>query len=389
MTIDYADRIKNLPPYLFEEIDIAKKKAVDAGRPVIDLGVGDPDTPTPDFIVRKMQEAVSDPANHRYAIGKGTRALRASMADWYKSRFGVTLDPETEVLALMGSKDGIGHFPLAFINPGDEVLVPDPGYPPYNSGTVFAGGRSNLMPLREENGFLPDLSVISEDTARRSKIMHLNYPNNPTGAVCDREFYGKVIDFARKNDIIVCADGAYTEMSFDGYQPLSFLEVEGAREVGVEFHSLSKTFNMTGWRIGMAVGNPELIAGLAKVKANLDSGVFTAVQIAAIEALDNAEKVKALMNPIYAERRDVLVNGLNDMGWKVNKPKATFYVWAPVLDGFDSTAMAKALLEKADIIATPGNGFGPSGEGYVRFALTRGKEQLAEAVDRIRKAFFS
>ncbi len=387
--MEFADRIKQLPPYLFGEIDKAKQKAMAEGRDIIDLGVGDPDTPTPDFVIEKLQKAVEDPSTHTYALNKGLAALRQEMAKWYKDRFDVDLDPETEVLPLSGSKDGIAHIPLAFINPGDEVLVPDPGYPPYKSGTIFAGGKVNLMPLLAENNFLPDLDAIDEETAKKSKIMHLNYPNNPTGAVCDKEFFAKAIAFAKKYDIIICSDAAYTEMSFDGYNPISFLELEGAKEVGVEFHSHSKTFNMTGWRVGMAVGNAEVIQGLTKVKANVDSGIFTAVQYAAIEALKNTEKVKSVMNKLYTERRDVLVDGLNGIGWKVEKPIATFYVWASVLEGYDSASMAKALLEKADIIATPGNGFGVNGEGYVRFALTRDVKLLDEAIARIKKAFFN
>lgn len=389
MNIDYADRIKKLPPYLFEEIDKAKQKAIEEGRPIIDLGVGDPDTPTPDFIIKKLQEAVEDASTHKYALNKGLSALREEMARWYSSRFGVKLDPDTEVLPLLGSKEGIGHVPLAFLNPGDEVLIPDPGYPPYNSGSVFAGAKVHRMPLLEKNGFLPDLDAIDPEVASRCKLMHINYPNNPTGAVCDEEFYKRVIAFAKKHNIIVCSDAAYTEISFDGYNPISFFEVEGSRDVGIEFHSLSKTFNMTGWRAAMAVGRADILAGLAKVKANLDSGIFTAVQVAAIEALKNSEEVRVKMNAIYQGRRDVLVNGLNEMGWKVTSPKATFYIWMHVLDGYDSTSMAKALLEKTNIIATPGNGFGASGEGYVRMALTVDEDKLKEVVARIKKAFFS
>ncbi len=388
MSIEYADRLKQLPPYLFEEIDRAKNKAIEEGRPVIDLGVGDPDRPTPDFIIRKLHEASLDPSTHKYALNRGLGALREEMAGWYRSRFKVELDPDTEVLPLLGSKEGIAHVPLAFINPGDELLVPDPGYPPYNSGAVFAGGRVRFMPLVEENGFLPDLDAIDEDVARRCKLMHLNYPNNPTGAVCDKAFYEKVVAFAKKYDIIVCSDAAYTEISFDGFNPPSFLEVEGAKDVGIEFHSLSKTFNMTGWRVGLAVGNARVLNGLARVKSNIDSGIFTAVQIASIEALKHAEKVKKESVKIYTERRDVLVDGLNEAGWKVPRPKATFYVWAPVFGGYDSISLAKAILEKADIIVTPGRGFGKSGEGYVRMALTVGPEKLEEAVGRIRKVFF-
>lgn len=388
MKIEYADRLKQLPPYLFEEIDKAKQKAVKEGRPVIDLGVGDPDTPTPDTIVKKLHEASMDPATHQYALNRGLKALREEMARWYKSRFDVDLDPDTEVLPLLGSKEGIAHVPLAFINPGDGVLVPDPGYPPYNSGSVFAGGKVHFMPLLAENGFLPDLDAIDSAAASGCKLMHINYPNNPTGAVCDMEFYKKVVAFAQKHDILVCSDAAYTEMSYEGYQPISFLECPGAREVGIEFHSLSKTFNMTGWRAAMAVGNADALSGLAKVKANIDSGIFTAVQIAAIEALKNADEIKGRMNAIYQERRDVLIDGLKEAGWNILKPKATFYVWAPVFGEYDSISLAKAILEKTDIVVTPGNGFGKSGEGYVRMALTVGPEKLKEAVARIKAEFF-
>ncbi|MFC1549066.1 LL-diaminopimelate aminotransferase [Candidatus Omnitrophota bacterium] len=389
MNIDYADRLKQLPPYLFDEIDKARKDALNEGRPVIDLGVGDPDTPTPDFIVKELQKASMDPSTHNYAFNRGLISLREEMAKWYKSRFDVDLDPETEILPLLGSKEGIGHVPLAFINPGDEVLVPSPGYPPYNSGTIFAGGKSHFIPLLAENDFLPDLDAIDGKAAKRCKLMHINYPNNPTGAVCDKAFYEKVIEFAKKHDIIVCSDAAYTEMSYDGYSPISFLEVDGAKEVGIEFHSLSKTFNMTGWRVGMAVGNADILAGLAKVKANLDSGIFRAIQKASTEALKRAEEVKTRMNELYVERRDILIDGLNEAGWKISKPKATFYVWAPVFGEYDSTGLAKALLEKADIVATPGNGFGAAGEGYIRMALTVDSDKLREVVSRVKKAFFS
>jgi LL-diaminopimelate aminotransferase len=388
MKVEHADRLKKLPPYLFEEIDKAKNKAIKEGRPVIDLGVGDPDTPTPNFIIKKLQEAVEDPSTHKYPFNKGIASLRKEMAAWYKKRFDVELDPEREILPLLGSKEGIAHVPLAFINPGDGVLVPDPGYPPYNSGSVFAGAEVNFMPLLAENGFLPDLGAIPGDIAAKSKLMHINYPNNPTGAVCDKNFYEKVVAFAREHNVIVCSDAAYTEISFDGYNPPSFLEVEGAMEVGVEFHSLSKTFNMTGWRVGMAVGNADMIGAIAKVKANIDSGIFTSVQIAAVEALRRSDEVKSRMNSIYASRRDKLTAGLKSMGWNAPDIKATFYVWLKVLEGYDSTSMAKAMLEKADIIVTPGNGFGKSGQGYIRMALTVGEATLEEAVARIKKAFF-
>ncbi|MEA3490046.1 MAG: LL-diaminopimelate aminotransferase [Candidatus Omnitrophota bacterium] len=389
MNIDFADRLEQLPPYLFEEIDKAKQTALEAGRPVIDLGVGDPDRPTMDFIIKRLYDASLDSSTHKYALNRGLDTLRKEMANWYRGRFNVDLDPDTEVLPLLGSKEGIAHIPLAFINPGDELLVPDPGYPPYNSGAIFAGGKVNFMPLLEKNGFLPDLDAIDRNAASRCKLMHLNYPNNPTGATCDRKFYERVVSFAREYGIIVCSDAAYTEVSFDGYAPHSFLETEGAKEVGIEFHSLSKTFNMTGWRVGMAVGNRKIINGLAKVKSNIDSGIFTAIQMASIEALKHAEEVKTEGNRIYQERRDILVNGLKKAGWEVTSPKATFYIWAPVFGGYDSLSLAKAMLQKADIIMTPGVGFGRNGEGYVRMALTVGADKLEEAADRIKKAFFS
>ena len=389
MNKDYADRVKQLPPYLFEEIDKAKNMALKEGRPIIDLGVGDPDQPTPEVVVKKLQEACLDPATHKYALNRGLLSLRQEMATWYKNRFNVKLDPETEVLPLLGSKEGIAHIPLVYINPGDEILVPDPGYPPYTSGALFAGGKVHFMPLLKENNFLPDLDAIDKAVAKRCKLMHINYPNNPTGAVCDESFYKKVIAFAKENDIIVCSDAAYTEISFDGYKPMSFLEVEGAMDVGVEFHSLSKTFNMTGWRVAMAVGNKDIVNGLAKVKANIDSGIFTAVQVASITGLKHSEEIKNHMNALYTDRRDTLVKGLREIGWDVPNPLATFYVWAPVFGDYDSFSLAKALLEKADIIATPGNGFGDSGEGYVRMTLTVGPDKLKEAVLRIKNNFFS
>ncbi len=384
---EIAERLKKLPPYLFEEIDKAKQQAIQQGRPVIDLGVGDPDMPTPGFVVESLREAVKDPSNHKYPFNKGIASLRKEMAVWYKRRFGVELDPEKEILPLLGSKEGIAHIPLAFINPGDEVLVPDPGYPPYASGSMFSGAKVTFMPLVCENNFLPDLEAIAPASAAKCKLMHLNYPNNPTGAVCDKEFYRSVVSFAREHGIVVCSDAAYTEISYDGYVPPSFLEAEGAMEVGVEFHSLSKTFNMTGWRVGMAVGNADIIAALSKVKANVDSGIFTPVQVAAVEALKRSEEIKSSMSGVYQSRRDVLVKGLRSAGWDVPEIKASFYLWIPVLEGFTSVSMAKAMLEQADIIVTPGNGFGPSGEGYIRMALTVGEEKLEQAVDRVKKVF--
>lgn len=388
MSFELADRLLRLPPYIFKEIEEAKSAAENAGRDVIDLGVGDPDQPTPDFIIKSLAEAAKDGENHRYALNRGLAKFRKSIAGWYRRRFRVELDPASEVLPLLGSKEGIAHIPLAFINPGDSVLIPEPCYPPYRSGTIFAGGEPIVMPLKVENGFLPDLSRISGKEAAKAKLMFINYPNNPTAAVAEEEFYLRVIDFAKRYGIIVCHDAAYSEVAYDGYRPVSFLEVEGAREVGIEFHSLSKTCNMTGWRVGFACGSRDVLKGLAEIKSNIDSGIFQAVQAAAITALDETDKASAhleMMIGLYQERRDALVNGLNSLGWKVPLPKATFYVWIPVPGSHKSTELAKLLLEQADIVTTPGVGFGESGEGYIRAALTVDKKRIEEAVGRIEK----
>lgn len=385
MKIEKSERLKKLPPYLFVEIDKAKKKARDEGRDIIDLGIGDPDIPTPNFIIDALNRAVRDPKTHRYALDQGMPEFRASASRWLKKRFGIEINAENEIHPLIGSKEGIAHIPLAFVNPGDTVLVPDPCYPPYKSGTIFAGGEVVIMPLSEKNNFLPDFKALSHHLLHRAKMMFLNYPNNPTSATCDIEFLKEAVDFARKHNIIICHDAAYSEVSFDGIKCPSIFEVDGAKDVAVEFHSLSKTFNMTGWRVGFACGNPFLIEGLAKVKANIDSGVFSAIQMAAITALANYDKHINSVIKVYQERRDILVDGLNGLGWKVRKPKATFYVWTRVPGRYTSATFAKELLEKADIVATPGNGFGEHGEGYVRMAVTVDKKRIREAVERIKK----
>ncbi|MFH1791509.1 MAG: LL-diaminopimelate aminotransferase [Candidatus Omnitrophota bacterium] len=385
MNVQFSDRLKRLPPYLFVEIDKAKKKMAEKGADVIDLGVGDPDQPTPKYIIESMRRAVLNPATHRYALDQGDPGLRTAIAGWYKKRFGVALDPKTEILPLIGSKEGIAHIPLAFINAGDIVLIPEPCYPPYKSGTIFAGGIAHIMPLTRENGFLPDFKHITGHVLRKTRMMFINYPNNPTGAVCDKEFFRHVVKFAERENIIICHDAAYSEMSYDGYRAPSFLEVKGAKEVGVEFHSYSKTFNMTGWRVGFVCGNASVIEGLAKVKSNIDSGIFTAIQTAGIEAFKQADRHLEDFNRIYRERRNILIDGLNGIGWKIEKPKATFYVWAPVLQRYTSITLAKVLLEEAAVVVTPGNGFGSSGEGYIRMALTVSKDRIREAVERIRK----
>ncbi len=385
INVDTSSRLKKLPPYLFAEIDKIKKKAISEGKDIIDLGVGDPDRPTPMHIIEQLYEAAKDAKNHRYAMDMGLLKLRETIATWYKRRFDVELDPESEVLPLIGSKEGIVHMPLAYVNHGDEVLIPDPCYPPYKSGTIFAGGVPYLMPLLPENDFLPDLDAIDYQVARRAKIMFLNYPNNPTSAVATEEFFKRVIEYANENNIIICHDAAYSEMSYDGYKPPSFLEFEGAKDVGVEFHSLSKTYNMTGWRLGFVCGKADVVSALRKVKSNIDSGIFQPVQFAGIVALESDQSHIDKLNAIYQRRRDVLVDGLNSIGWKVKKPKATFYVWIPVPPGYTSNELTKSLLEKADIVTTPGVGFGPNGEGYIRITLTVPEERLQEAVDRIKR----
>jgi len=383
LSVSLADRVKNLPPYLFAAIDLMKQEAVKKGVDLIDLSIGDPDIPTPGHIVQSMKKAVEKPAHHRYPSYEGMLSFKQAVADWYKKRFNVKLDPKTEVLSLIGSKEGIGHIPLAFINPGDAVLVPSPGYPVYPVATLFAGGKSHIMPLLEKNSYLPDLDAVPGSVLKKAKLMFVNYPNNPTSAVAGRDFYKDVIDFAAKNNIIVCHDAAYSEIYYDNRKPLSFLQIPGAKDVGIEFHSLSKTYNMTGWRIGFAVGNANVLSGLGKIKTNLDSGVFQAIQEASIEALKTKEPVLENIRDIYQERRDVLYNGLKALGFELKKPMATFYLWTKVPKGFTSSGFVTHLLENTGVLGTPGNGFGAPGEGYIRFALTVSAKRMKEAVGRI------
>ncbi|HEX9144791.1 MAG TPA: LL-diaminopimelate aminotransferase [Candidatus Binatia bacterium] len=385
MTIKKAKRINDLPPYLFAEIDNRKRAALARGVDLIDLGIGDPDIPTPAVIVKKLIESANKPVNHRYPNSSGMPEFRAAVADWYKRRFNVNLDPGQEVVSLIGSKEGIGNMAVAFVDPGDIVLVASPCYPVYHIGTAFNGGRNYFLPLRRENHFLPDLDSIPFEVARQAKLLWLNYPNNPTAAVAGKDFFSKVIDFANRHNIIVCHDAAYTEMGYDGYRPMSFLELDGAKEVGIEFHSLSKTFNMTGWRIGMAVGNANLVAGLAQAKSNLDSGIFQAVQEAGIEALRLGDALVEPARKIYQERRDTLVDGLRAIGLECDKPQATFYVWVSAPKGLSSTEFTAKLLDEAGVVTTPGNGFGAAGEGYVRFTVCIDKERLKEVSERIRR----
>jgi LL-diaminopimelate aminotransferase len=388
MRIEKAKRIDQIPPYLFAEIDKKRQEMRQKGVDLIDLGIGDPDLPTPKPIIERLKRAAEDPKNHRYPSYEGMLEFRAAVAQWYERRFGVHLDPKTEVLSLIGSKEGIAHIPLAFVNPGDYVLVPTPGYPVYPVSTLFAGGTPYFLPLQKKNRFLPNLSDIPREVAEKARLLFINYPNNPTAAIAERSFFEEVVAFARRYQTIVCHDAAYSEVAFDGYQPPSFLEVEGAKEVGIEFHSLSKTFNMTGWRIGFAVGNSEVVSALGRLKTNIDSGVFQAIQEAGIEALNHFDTPLPEIIKIYERRRDVLVKGLREIGLDVDLPKATFYLWFQVPRGYTSAQFATLLIEQAGIVATPGNGFGEAGEGYIRMAMTVDEKRLQEAIERLKRIKF-
>jgi LL-diaminopimelate aminotransferase len=380
-----AKRVESLPPYLFVEISrkIAEKKA--QGLDVITFAIGDPDIPTPPHILNRLIEAAKDPANHRYPESAGLQELRQAIANWYKSRFGVTIDPEKQVVPPIGAKEGIGHMALCFIDPGDIALVPDPGYPVYSVGTMFAGGESHYMPLKEENDFLPDLEAIPAEIAAKAKLMWLNYPNNPTSAVANIGYFKRVVDFAKEHDIVVCHDAPYSEIAYDGYKPVSFLEAPGAIEVGMEFHSFSKSYNMTGWRIGMAVGNTDVIDALSKVKSNLDSGIPQAIQYAAIEALTTPQDIVSDMVAIYQKRRDKVVAALTRIGIRTSPPKASLYIWAKIPNKYTSIEFASKLLEEALVVVTPGIGYGPSGEGYIRISLTTPDDRLEEGLARLEK----
>ena len=379
-----ADRVAGLPPYLFAELDkkIAAKRA--EGADVISLGVGDPDHPTPPHIVDALQQAAEDPTTHQYPSYYGSPGLRKAIADWYLERFGVELDPETEVQPLIGSKEGIAHLAWAFVDPGDEVLVPDPGYPVYEIGTRLAGGTAVSLPHTAERGFLPDLSAASAND--RTKLMWLGFPSNPTAATAELPLFEQAVGFAREHDLLLAHDAAYSEVTFDGFVAPSVLQVPGAKDVAVELGSASKTFNMTGWRVGWAVGNAEAIRALATVKTNIDSGIFEAVQRATIAALTGPMDHLQEQRAIYQRRRDLLVGTLNDLGWNLKPPLGSFYVWAPTRDGASSAEFCDLLLERAALVAAPGAGYGAQGEGWVRFSLTVPDDRLEEAVARLRKA---
>lgn len=378
-----AKRIQNLPPYLFAEIDrkIEEKKA--KGVDVISLGIGDPIEPTPRHIIETLSAEASEPINHRYPSYFGLPAFRKAIASWYQRRFSLTFNPDTQVLPLIGSKEGIAHIHVAYVDPGDVVLVPDPGYPVYHAGTILAGGTSHFMPLVAENDFLPDLRAIPKETAEKAKLMFLNYPNNPTAAVATADFFREVVEFAKTYDMVVAHDFPYSEITFDGYQAPSFLATPGAIDVGVEFHSLSKTYNMTGWRIGWVLGNDKVIEALGRVKSNIDSGIFNAIQKAGIAALDGPQDIIDEMRATYLRRRNMVVGTLAKIGIEAEAPKATIYVWVKVPAGHSSVSFAELILEKAGVVVPPGSAYGPSGEGFIRISLTIPDERLKEALDRI------
>ena len=379
-----AERLQKLPPYLFAEIDKKKKAALAAGRDVINLGVGDPDRPTPSAIIRSLQHHVENPAFHQYALDQGSPELRQSIAAFCKARYGIDLDPNSEILPLIGSKEGIAHFPLAVLNPGEISLAPDPCYPVYRSSSLFTGADVYTMPLEPSLGFRPDLEAIPNDVFTRARLMFLNYPNNPTGGTVDLPFFQKVVDVARAHNLVIAQDAAYNEMYFDRPAP-SLLQIEGARDVSIEFHSLSKTFNMTGWRVGFAIGGAPLLSALGQVKANTDSGIFTAIQFAAKTALDQYATLTPPIRALYKERRDAFLAGMRRIGWEVPTPAATFYVWIPCPKNHTSIELCNHLLDEADVVTTPGLGFGRTADGYIRAAMTVETPRLIEAVERIGK----
>jgi LL-diaminopimelate aminotransferase len=378
-----AGRIERLRPYFFIEINkkIAEKRA--KGEEIISFAIADPDLPTPSHVIERLCREAQDPVNHHYPESAGLPELHQAIADWYKKRFDVTLDPETEVLPLIGSKEGIGHIALCLLDPGDTALVPDPGYPVYAVGTQLAGAKPYYVTLREKNGFLPDFSTIRDHVLEKTKLLWINYPNNPTGAVAGLDFFNRVVEFAAKHDIVVCHDNPYSEVAFDDYQPVSLMQAEGARDAGVEFHTLSKSFNMTGWRIGMVVGNPDVVNALRTLKSNLDSGIPQAIQYAAIEALNGPQECISEHNTIYQRRRDLIVEVLNNIGLEAEPPKASLYIWAKVPEGYNSVDLADDLLEQVGVAVTPGIGYGRSGEGYVRLSITVPDASLVKGLSRL------
>lgn len=381
-----AKRIENVPPYLFAQIDKKKAALKARGTDIIDFGIGDPDLPTPEHINDVLHAAIDDPEHQQYPPYEGTGEFRQAVATWYKNRFGIKLDPETEVMALIGSKEGIAHIFFAYVDSGDITLIPDPAYPVYKVATILCDGTPHIMPLKEENGFLPDFDDIPKSVAQKAKLMFLNYPNNPTGAVADKEFLEKAVAFAERNDILICQDFAYSEVAFDGYKPASILQIPGAKDTAVEFHSLSKTYNVTGWRIGMVVGNAKAIRALSIIKTNVDSGAYKAIQHAGAVALTGPQDCVKETITTFQERRDALIDGLNSLGWNLEKPKATFYVWVKTPKGKSSADFVSELMDKCAILTVPGSGYGQFGEGYIRMAITVKTPRIKEAIERLKKA---
>ncbi len=379
-----AQRIAELPPYLFAEIDRKKEAKLAQGIDVISLGIGDPDTPTPDRIVDAMAEAIRTPGNHQYPSYYGAKHYRQACAEWMDRRFDVKVDADAEVLALIGSKEGIAHVFLAFVDPGEYTLVPGCGYPVYHTGGILCGGKTHFMPMTEENGFLADFESTPPEVLAKAKMMFLSYPNNPTSAIATPEYFDKAIAFAKEHDLLIIHDNAYSEIGFDGYQPPSFLERPGAMDVAIEFFSCSKSYNMTGWRVAFAAGNSRAIKALGTVKSNIDSGVFTAIQDAAIEAMLGPQEDVADLSALYQRRRDLVIDALAKIGLHAEKPKGTIYVWARVPEGYTSASFAEKVLEEANVIVAPGNAYGPSGEGYIRISLATPDDRLQESIARIK-----
>ena len=384
-----SERLEKIPPYLFAEIDRKIAEAKAKGIDIISLGIGDPDKPTLQPVVDEMHKAIDNPKNHDYPPYNGTEAFRKAACEWMKERFGVELDPDKEMLCNIGSKEAIAHVFFAFVDKGDYTLVPDPAYPVYHNATIFAGGTPFRMPLLEENGYLPDFDKIPEDVAKKSKIMFLNYPNNPTGAVADLEFFKKAVDFCKKYDILLCQDMAYSEMTYDGYKAPSVLQVEGAKDIAIEFYSHSKSYNMTGWRVGFVCGNADAVKALGTIKNNIDSGTFKAIQQAAAAAFTVDKKYIEDLNNMYQQRRDAMEEGLRELGWDIKPSKATFYLWLPVPKGMTSEQFVTEMLEKAHVVVPPGNGYGTYGEGYFRIALTKDVDTIKECINRMKKAGIS
>jgi len=379
-------RLDRLAPYLFAELErkIAEKKA--AGIDVISLGIGDPDTPTPELVVDALANAAGEAGTHAYPSNRGRSEFRAAVANFYDRRFGVALDPDTEIVPALGAKECIFNLNLAFLDPGTVALAADPGYPVYTGGPLIAGAEAHLMPLVPELGFVPDLDAIPADVLERARLLYLNYPNNPTGAIAPEGFFEKVVAFAREHDVLVVHDASYTEVTFDGYVAPSFLETPGAKEVGVEVFSLSKGYNMTGWRVGAIVGNAEAVQAYWKLKTNIDSGMFEAVQLAGAEALENGDAIPREMSEVYARRRDLVIDALGAIGVEIDPPKATIYVWAPVPEGHTSASYCEMVLEESAVVVSPGGAYGPNGEGFFRISLTVSDERLSEAMERLRSS---